>query len=66
MEIYLIDFLSSILKNAYSRSRRAGYNKIKLRDLLKVIEYDQKLFLRVPTLHQLISNAEKTKEMYKV
>ena len=54
LEVYLIDYLSSILKEAYRRSKRAGYNKIRIKDLLKVVEYDEKLFLRVPALYRSI------------
>ena len=33
-----------------ARSQRSGFNNIQLRDLLKVIEDDEKKFLRVPYL----------------
>ena len=55
LEIYLIDFLGSVLKEAYRRSKRAGYNKIRIKDLLKVVEYDERLFLRIPALYRSIA-----------
>lgn len=50
MELYVIEFITNISKRAQARSQRAGFGNIQLRDLLKVIEDDQKKFLRVPYL----------------
>lgn len=50
MELYVIEFINNISKRALQRSMRGGYNTIQLRDLLKVIEDDEKKFLRVPYL----------------
>ena len=48
MEVYVVEFLSNITKRSLARSQRSGYNSIQLRDLLKVIEDDDKKFLRAP------------------
>lgn len=50
MELYVIEFITNISKRAMSRSQRGGFSNIQLRDLLKVIEDDEKKFLRVPYL----------------
>ncbi|CDW87722.1 UNKNOWN [Stylonychia lemnae] len=50
MELYVIEFITNISKRAQQRSQRGGFTNIQLRDLLKVIEDDEKKFLRVPYL----------------
>jgi hypothetical protein len=50
MELYVIEFISNISKRSLQRSQRGGFSTIQLRDLLKVIEEDEKKFLRVPYL----------------
>ena len=41
--------------------REQDINKIKLRDLLKVVEFDEKIFLRVPALFKSIKLTEISK-----
>lgn len=50
MEQYTIEFITNVTKRTLARSLRSKYNTIQLRDLLKVIEEDEKKFLRVPYL----------------
>ena len=50
MELYVIEFVSNLAKRSLAKSQRGGFNSIQLRDLLKVIEDDDKKFLRVPYL----------------
>ena len=48
MELYVIEFISNVTKRSLQRSQRSGYNSIQLRDLLKVLQDDDKKFLRTP------------------
>ena len=48
MEAYVYEFITNIIHRSLGRSQRAGSAQIQVRDLLKVIENDQKKFLRVP------------------
>eukprot|EP00347_Sterkiella_histriomuscorum_P002568 403367648 len=50
MELYVIEFITNLSRRAMSRSARGGFSTIQLKDLLKVIEDDEKKFLRVPYL----------------
>lgn len=48
MEFYVYEFINNLAKRSLVKSQRSGFTQIQLRDLLKVIEEDDKKFLRVP------------------
>jgi hypothetical protein len=50
MELYVVELIGNVSRRAQARSQRAGFASIQLRDLLKVLEEDEKKFLRVPYL----------------
>ncbi|CAI2385271.1 unnamed protein product [Moneuplotes crassus] len=60
LEIYLLDFLDSILTESYRKAKRAGHkDTIKIGDLLREIQFDEMMFLRVPAL---LRSLERMKE----
>ena len=48
MEAYVFEFINNVIHRSLSRSQRAGFAQIQVRDLLKVIESDEKKLLRAP------------------
>src|SRR5690349_4359874 len=50
LEQYLIEYVQNIALLAFKRSKRRGFNEIKLKDLLYIIKNDKKKFYRVPSL----------------
>lgn len=62
METYVIEFISNISKRSLTKSQRSGFNSIQLRDLLKVIEDDEKKFLRIPYLITGLQSMDKYKK----
>jgi hypothetical protein len=48
METYVYEFVTNVIHRSLARSQRAGFAQIQVRDILKVIESDQKKYLRVP------------------
>ena len=48
MELYVTEFIHNMARRALVKSQRGGFSQIQMRDLLKVIENDDKKFLRVP------------------
>jgi hypothetical protein len=52
METYVYEFITNVIHRSLAKSQRAGFAQIQIRDLLKVIESDQKKFLRVPYIHR--------------
>lgn len=48
LEAYVYEFITNVVYRSLSRSQRAGSAQIHIRDLLKVIESNKKMFLRVP------------------
>eukprot|EP00349_Pseudokeronopsis_sp_Brazil_P004429 CAMPEP_0202961650 /NCGR_PEP_ID=MMETSP1396-20130829/5726_1 /ASSEMBLY_ACC=CAM_ASM_000872 /TAXON_ID= /ORGANISM="Pseudokeronopsis sp., Strain Brazil" /LENGTH=85 /DNA_ID=CAMNT_0049681641 /DNA_START=160 /DNA_END=415 /DNA_ORIENTATION=+ len=59
METYVIEYVTNVTRRAMARSQRSGYNTLMLRDLLKVIEEDDKKFLRVPYFLTMLQAVEK-------
>lgn len=59
METYVYEFINNLVHRSLARSQRAGFAQIQMRDLLKVIEADEKKFLRVP---YIITGLEMTKK----
>jgi len=52
METYVYEFITNVIHRSLTKSQRGGFAQIQIRDLLKVIENDQKKFLRVPYIHR--------------
>mmetsp|Transcript_8052 Transcript_8052/g.5732 ORF Transcript_8052/g.5732 Transcript_8052/m.5732 type:complete len:102 (-) Transcript_8052:31-336(-) len=48
MESFVEEFIGNLIQRTMSRGVRAGHNSLKLADVLKVIEPDDKKFLRMP------------------
>ena len=48
MEGYVFEFINNVIHRSLSRSQRAGFAQIQVRDLLKIIESDEKKLLRAP------------------
>ncbi len=63
LEQYLIEYIQNIALLAYRRSKRSGFNEIKLKDLLYVIKKDKKKFYRVPSLLSFYEILKKTKRL---
>lgn len=63
LEQYLIEYIQNISLLAYKRSKRRGYNEIKLKDLLYIIKKDKKKFYRVPSLLSFYEILKKTKRL---
>ena len=63
LEQYLIEYIQNISILAFKRSKRRGYNEIKLKDLLYVIKNDKKKFYRVPSLLSFYEILKKTKRL---
>ncbi len=62
LENYLIEYIQNIALLAFKRSKRRGFNEIKLKDLLYIIKNDKKKFYRVPTLLSFYEILKKTKK----
>ena len=63
METYVYEFITNVIHRSLAKSQRGGFAQIQIRDLLKVIESDQKKFLRVPYIHRgqrMATNAQKS------
>ena len=63
LEQYLIEYIQNISLLAFKRSKRRGFNEIKLKDLLYIIKNDKKKFYRVPSLLSFYEILKKTKRM---
>lgn len=63
LEQYVIEYIQNIAILAYKRSKRRGFNDIKLKDLLHVIKHDKKKFYRVPSLLSFYDILKKTKRL---
>ncbi len=50
IEQYVIEYIQNVSLLAYKKSKRRGFNEIKLKDLLYIIKDDKKKFYRVPSL----------------
>jgi hypothetical protein len=61
LEQYVIEYIQNVALLAYKRSRRRGFNEIKLKDLLYTIRSDKKKFYRVPALLSFYEILKKTK-----
>ena len=61
MEQYIIEYVQNIALLAYKKSKRRGFNEIKLKDLLYIIKDDKKKFYRVPSLLSFYEILKKTK-----
>jgi transcription initiation factor TFIID subunit 13 len=61
LEQYLIEYMQNIALLAFKRSKRRGFNEIKLKDLLYIIRNDKKKFYRVPSLLSFYEILKKTK-----
>jgi Transcription initiation factor IID, 18kD subunit len=59
METYVYEFINNLVHRSLDRSQRSGFTQIQMRDLLKVIEADEKKYLRVP---YIITGIEMTKK----
>lgn len=62
LEYYLIEYIQNVALLAFKRSKRRGFNEIKLKDLLYIIKNDKKKFYRVPTLLSFYEILKKTKK----
>jgi hypothetical protein len=62
LEQYVIEYIQNIALLAYKRSKRRGFNEIKLKDLLYTIKKDKKKFYRVPSLLSFYEILKKTKK----
>ena len=65
LEAYLLEFIRNLLTRAYSRSQRRGSRKVQLMDILKMIEQNDKQFMRVPAILLAINNKKNVKDMEK-
>lgn len=63
VEQYLIEYLQNISLLAFKRSKRRGFNEIKLKDMLYIIKNDKKKFYRVPSLLSFYEILKKTKRL---
>lgn len=63
LEQFLIEYIQNISILAYKRSKRRGFNEIKIKDLLYVIKNDKKKFYRVPSLLSFYEILKKTKRL---
>jgi len=63
LETYLIEYIQNIALLAFKRSKRRGFNEIKLKDLLYIIKKDKKKFYRVPSLLSFYEILKKTKRL---
>lgn len=62
LEQYVIEYVQNVALLAYKRSKRRGFNEIKLKDLLYIIKKDKKKFYRVPSLLSFYEILKKTKK----
>jgi hypothetical protein len=63
LEQYVIEYIQNVSLMAYKRSKRRGFNEIKLKDLLYIIKNDKKKFYRVPSLLSFYEILKKTKRL---
>lgn len=63
LELYIIEYVQNVALLAYRRSKRRGFNEIKLKDLLYIIKNDKKKFYRVPSLLSFYEILKKTKRL---
>ncbi len=63
LEQYLMEYIQNISLLAFKRSKRRGFNEIKLKDLLYIIKNDKKKFYRVPSLLSFYEILKKTKRL---
>lgn len=63
LDQYIIEYIQNIALLAFQRSKRRGFNEIKLKDLLYIIKNDKKKFYRVPSLLSFYEILKKTKSM---
>ena len=63
LEQYVIEYIQNVALNAFKRSKRRGFNEIKLKDLLYIIKNDKKKFYRVPSLLSFYEILKKTKRL---
>ncbi len=63
LEQYLVEYIQNISLLAFKRSKRRGFNEIKLKDLLYIIKNDKKKFYRVPSLLSFYEILKKTKRL---
>lgn len=62
LEQFVIEYIQNISILAFKRSKRRGFNEIKLKDLLYLIKKDKKKFYRVPSLLSFYDIFKKTKK----
>jgi hypothetical protein len=48
LEAFVYEFTNNLVQRSLQRSQRSGFAQIQMRDVLKVIEKDEKKFLRMP------------------
>ena len=65
LEVYTEEFVSNLVARAAKRSHRVGSNTLKLADILKVIEKDEKKFLRMPYLLAAQKETNRTLQVVK-
>jgi len=63
LEQYIIEYIQNVALMAFKRSKRRGFNEIKLKDLLYIIKNDKKKFYRVPSLLSFYEILKKTKRL---
>jgi len=63
LDQYVIEYIQNIALLSYKRSKRRGFNEIKLKDLLYIIKNDKKKFYRIPSLLSFYEILKKTKRL---
>ena len=63
LESYVFEFINNLVQRSLQRSQRGGYAQIQVRDLLKVLEQDEKKYLRMP---YIVTNAAFSKQTNKM
>ena len=63
LDQYIIEYIQNVALLAFKRSKRRGFNEVKLKDLLFIIKNDKKKFYRVPSLLSFYEILKKTKRL---
>ena len=62
LEVYVEEFIVNLVSRTARRSQRHGHNNLKLADILKVLQKDEKKFLRMSYILPTYNEAKSVKD----
>lgn len=63
LEAFVYEFTNNLVQRSLKRSLRSGFAQIQIRDVLKVIESDDKKFMRMPYIINGVALKKKADKM---